>query len=80
MWNIKFPIILTLSVSIALQLSIPHHSILAQINDTTGLVTLNNVTNTGALSNDSGIMHNTTGIIDDAFDALKDSFGSFFGK
>jgi len=32
------------------------------------------------LSNDSGIMHNTTGIIDDAFDALKDSFGSFFGK
>ena len=80
MWNIKFPIILTLSIYIALQLSIPHHSILAQINDTTGLVTPNNDTTTGALSNDSGIMHNTTGIIDDAFDALKDSFGSFFGK
>jgi len=53
---------------------------LAQINDTTGLVTPNNDTTTGALSNDSGIMHNTTGIIDDAFDALKDSFGSYFGK
>jgi len=53
---------------------------LAQIDNTTGLVTPNNDTNTGGLSNDSGIMHNTTGIIDDAFDALKDSFGSFFGK
>ena len=80
MWNIKFPIILTISIYIALQLSIPHHSILAQINDTTRLVTPNNDTTTGALSNDSRIMHNTTGIIDDAFDALKDSFGSFFGK
>ena len=80
MWNIKFPIILTLSIYIALQLSIPHHSILAQINDSIGLVTPSNDTNTGGLSNDSGIMHNTTGIIDDAFDTLKDSFGSFFGK
>ena len=80
MWNIKFSIILTLSIYIALQPSIPHHSILAQTNDTTGLVTPNNDTSTGALSNGSGIMHNTTGIIDDAFDNLKDSFGSFFGK
>jgi hypothetical protein len=80
MWNIKLSIILTISIYVALQLSIPYHSILAQINDTTGLVTPNNDTNTGGFSNDSGIMHNTTGIIDDAFDALKDSFGSFFGK
>jgi len=80
MWNIKLSIILTISICIALQLSIPHHSLLAQTNNTTGLVTTNNDTNTGVLSNDSGIMHNTTGIIDDAFDALKDSFGSFFGK
>jgi len=80
MWNIKLSIILTLSIYIALQLSIPYHSILAQIDNTSGLVTSNNDTNTGGLSNDSGIMHNTTGIIDDAFDALKDSFGSFFGK
>jgi hypothetical protein len=80
MWNFKLPIILTLSIYFALQLSIPHHLILAQIDNTTGLVTPNNDTNAGGLSNDSGIMHNTTGIIDDAFDALKDSFGSFFGK
>jgi hypothetical protein len=80
MWNIKLSIILTLSIYIALQLSIPHQSIMAQINDTTGLVTPNNDTNTGGLSNDSGIVHNSTGIIDDAFDTLKDSFGSFFGK
>ena len=80
MWNIKLSIILTISIYIALQLLIPYHSILAQIDNTTGLVTPNNDTNTGGLSNDSGIMHNTTGIIDDAFDALKDSFGSFFGK
>lgn len=80
MWNIKLSIILTISIYIALQLSIPHHSILAQIDDTTGLVTPNNDTNSGGLSNDSGIMHNTTGMIDDAFDSLKDSFGSFFGK
>ena len=80
MSNFKFPTILTLSIYVALQLSIPHHSILAQINNTTGLVTPNNDTTTGALPNDSGLMHNTTGIIDDAFDALKDSFGSFFGK
>jgi hypothetical protein len=80
MWKIKLSIILTISIYIALQLSIPYHSILAQIDNTTGLVTPNNDTNTGSLSNDSGIMHNTTGIIDDAFDALKDSFGSFFGK
>ncbi len=79
MWNIKLSIILTLSIYIAL-LSIPHHLILAQIDDTTGLVTPNNDTNSGGLFNDSGIMHNTTGMIDDAFDALKDSFGSFFGK
>jgi hypothetical protein len=80
MWNIKLSIILTLSIYVALQLPIPHHFILAQTDDNTGLVTPNNDTNTGGLSNDSGIMHNTTGMIDDAFDALKDSFGSFFGK
>jgi hypothetical protein len=79
MWNIKLSIILTISIYIAL-LSIPHHSVFAQIDDSTGLVTPKNDTNTGGFSNDTGIMHNTTGMIDDAFDALKDSFRSFFGK
>jgi hypothetical protein len=36
-------------------------------------------TPTNASSNASGIMQNTTGVIDDAFDALKDSFGTLFG-
>jgi hypothetical protein len=80
MWNFKLSIILTLSIYFALQLSIHPQSILAQIDDTTGLVTPNNDISTAGFSNDTGIMHNTTGIIDDAFDALKDSFGSFFGK
>lgn len=30
-------------------------------------------------SNNTQIMQNTSGMIDDAFDALKDSFGTFFG-
>lgn len=30
-------------------------------------------------SNNTHIMGNTSGMIDDAFDALKDSFGSIFG-
>lgn len=51
-----------------------------QIDNTTGIVTPDNNTNTVGLSNDSGIMQNTSGMIDDVFDVLKDSFGSFFGK
>ena len=61
----------------ALQLTIPHQSIMAQVDNTAGI---NSDSNTAGVTNDSGIMHNTTGMIDDAFDALKDSFGSFFGK
>lgn len=56
------------------------HSVFGLVNDTIEITKPNSDINTGGLSNDSGIMHNTTGIIDDAFDALKDSFGSFFGK
>jgi hypothetical protein len=77
MWDIKFATILTLSIYLALQIAIPHHSIIAQVDDTAGI---NSDSNTAGVTNDSGIMHNTTGMIDDAFDALKDSFGSFFGK
>jgi len=77
MWDIKFATILTLYIYLALQLMIPHHSIIAQVDDTAGI---NSDSNTVGVTNDSGIMHNTTGMIDDAFDALKDSFGSFFGK
>jgi hypothetical protein len=77
MWDIKFATILTLSLCFALQLAIPHYSIMAQVDNSAGI---NGDANTAGVTNDSGIMHNTTGMIDDAFDALKDSFGSFFGK
>jgi hypothetical protein len=76
MWDIKFATILTLSIFLGFQLTITHHLIMAQVDGTSG----NSDSNTSVSTNDSGIMHNTTGVIDDAFDALKDSFGSFFGK
>jgi hypothetical protein len=40
----------------------------------------NNNISTGISSNTTGIMNNTSGLLDDAFETLKDSLGSFFGK
>jgi hypothetical protein len=77
MWT-TLSIILKLSICLPLFFLILHQSALAQINSTTG-PTDNKTTTAGDLTNGNGIMHNTTGIIDDAFDALKDSFGTFFG-
>jgi len=77
MWDIKFATILTLSICLGFQLTIPHHLVIAQVDDTAGK---NSDSDISVSTNDTGIMHNTTGMIDDAFDALKDSFGSFFGK
>jgi len=62
----KLVIILTFSICIAISLSGSSQPVFAQD------IPLNN-------SNSTGIMNNTTGMIDDAFDALKDSFGTFFG-
>ena len=80
MWNINLAVILTLSLYTALQISIPHHSVFGQVGNTTETLILNNNMSTGTSSNTTGIMENTSGMIDDAFDALKESFGSFFGK
>ena len=44
-----------------------------QIDNTAGIVMSNAGTNQIVLSNGTGIMHNTTGIIDDALNALRDS-------
>jgi len=89
MWNMKLPIIMTLSLSLTLNLLISYHYASGQVNET-GINVTNNITSpiftpnnnmtTGTSSNTTGIMENTSGMIDDAFDALKDSFGSFFGK
>ena len=71
----------TLALSVILGLLIPYGNVNAQGNQTGGntIFTPNNNMSNGT-SNNTGIMKNTSGIIDDAFDALKDSFGSFFGK
>jgi hypothetical protein len=65
MWNYKFVILLTFSICIGISLSFSQ-TVLAQEAPAN-------------ISNASGIMQNTTGVIDDAFDALKDSFGTLFG-
>jgi hypothetical protein len=94
MWNNNLSIMMAFLICLALHLSIPHHSVFGQADNTTGIFTPNNNMSTGMSSNTTGmssnttamssnttgIMENTSGIIDDAFDALKDSFGTFFGK
>jgi hypothetical protein len=55
----------------------------AQINQSGQNTIFTNNMSTGTISNTTGttgIMKNTSGMLDDAFDALRDTFGSFFGK
>lgn len=80
MWKISLAVMVAFSICLALHLSIPHHSGFGQVDNTTETFILNNNMSTGTSSNTTGIMKNTSGMVDDAFDALKDSFGSFFGK
>jgi len=54
--------------------------IFALTDKTAGIALSNKNTNAKAWSNGTGIMHNTTGMIDDAIDELRDSFQSLFGK
>lgn len=81
MYSRYLVIIGTLALSVILHLLIPYDHAYAQGNQSgeeTIFTPNNNMTN--GTSNNTGIMENTSGMIDDAFDALKDSFGSFFGK
>jgi len=81
MWKLNLVIMVTFSICLAFHLSIPHNSVFGQVdNTTTELSKPNNNVSAGTSSNTTRIMENTSGMIDDAFDALKDSFGSFFGK
>jgi hypothetical protein len=80
MWKINLATMVAFSMCMALHLSIPHQSVLGQENNTNETLMLNENMSTGTSSNTTRIMENTSGMIDDAFDALKDSFGSFFGK
>jgi len=74
--------IITLALSVISDLVIPRDYLYAQVNQTgqnTIFTPINNMS-TGTTSNSTGIMKNTSGMLDDAFDALKDKLGSFFGK
>lgn len=80
MWKINLAIMVAFSICLALHLSIPHHSVFGQLDNTTETFVINNNMSTETSSNNTGIMENTSGMVDDAIDVLKDSFGSFFGK
>ena len=70
------------ALSVILALVIPFDYVNAQVNQS-GQNTLfapNNNMNAGNTSNSTGIMKNTSGMLDEAFDALRNTFGSFFGK
>ena len=67
MWKNKLVMIMTFSICIGISLAGSYQPVVAQD-------TLPNKS-----SNYTGIMQNTSGMIDDAFDALKDSFGTLFG-
>ena len=71
-----------IALSVILALVIPFDYVNAQVNQN-GQNTLfapNNNMDAGNTSNSTGIMKNTSGMLDEAFDALKNTFGSFFGK
>ena len=83
MWNVNLAVILTIltiSLNLALQILVPYHPVFGQPDNSTESLILNNNISSGTSSNTTRIMENTSGMIDDAFEALKDSFGSFFGK
>jgi hypothetical protein len=74
--------IVTLALPVILILVNPYGYVIAQLNQTgqKTIFTLNNNMSNGTTSNSTGIMKNTSGMLDDAFDALRNTFGSFFGK
>lgn len=78
MKHVNLAHLVIISISLALHMLFPNPSTFGQVDNATAIVTPENSTNTVRSSNESGIMENTSGLIDDAFDALKDSFGSFF--
>jgi hypothetical protein len=80
MKHINLAHLVIISISLAVHILSPNPYTFGQVDNITELFTPNNNMNTGTSSNTTRIMENTSGMIDDAFDALKDSFGSFFGK
>jgi hypothetical protein len=70
-----------IALSVILALIIPFDYANAQVNQNgqNRLFAPNNNMNAGT-TNSTGIMKNTSGMLDEAFDALRNTFGSFFGK
>lgn len=79
MKRISLALLTVFSISMVIHASVPYLTAFAQIYNTSKIIT-NESTNPEVLNNQTRIMQNTSGIIDDAIDALKDSFGPIFGK
>jgi hypothetical protein len=88
MWNAKLIVVLTFYLFVALNSLSSQWQVYGQMDDSNNIanndaelvVEPTDNTSAGPLNNATHIMENTSGIIDDAFDALKDTFKSFFGK
>lgn len=88
MWNAKLIVILTFYLFVALNSLSSQWQLYGQMdesnhiadNDTELVVEPTDNTSAEPLNNATRIMENTSGMIDDAFNALKDTFNSFFGK
>ena len=80
--QLAIPATIMIALSVILAMVIPFDYVNAQVNQN-GQNTLfapNNNMNAGTTSNSTGIMKNTSGMLDEAFDALRNTFGPFFGK
>lgn len=87
MWNTKMIIVLAFYLVVAL--NSPNSQMLVygqldEVNDAANNSELefmaNNNMSAGTVHNDTRIMENTSGMIDEAFGALKESFKSLFGR
>lgn len=81
MFNGYLRVIVTLGLFLILDLAVTYPHVFAQANQTEEKTSAtNNNMNAGNPPNSTGIMQNTSGIIDDAIDAIKNSVSSFFKK
>lgn len=80
MKRFSFALLAAFSISLAIHVSVPCSPAFARLDNTSQMITTNESTNPELLNNQTRIMQNTSGIIDDAIDTLKESFGPFFGK
>lgn len=80
MKRISLALLTVFSISLVIHVSDPCLPAFAQLDNASKIISTNESTNPEVLNNQTRIMENTSGIIDDAIDALKESFGPFFGK